>query len=34
MAWHLNMQRVEIIGRHWLIGEFVRVGCGPACELQ
>lgn len=21
MAWHLNRQRVEIIGRHWLIGE-------------
>jgi hypothetical protein len=30
MSWNSDTQRVEIIGRHWLIGELVRAGLEAA----
>lgn len=34
MAWDLDTQQVEIIGRHWLIGELVRAGLEAADPVR
>ena len=34
MAWDLDPQQVEIIGRNWLVGELVRAGLEVADPVR